>query len=321
LPELPEVETMRRGILPLLGGRITAVERLPCPRRPLTIAPRGEKFARLQTGQTIDEIERLGKRIVLRLSNELAVVIEPRMTGLVLLADPPSRDHLRICWRIRGAAAKAMWFWDRRGLGVVRVVDAKQFDRYYGPHKIGPDALAIDAAAFVERLQASRRAIKVALLDQRALAGVGNLYAAEICHLARVHPATRCDRIRADEWTRLHGATLEILADAVRNEGSTLGDGTYRNVLNQHGSYQNSHRVYDRKGEICTSCGQTEIIRIVQTQRATFFCPACQPKSRRLVASVTSTTLPAKNRATQDKSSPKSAGGKKRVASRRSEGV
>src|SRR4029079_9162712 len=123
------------------------------------------------------------------------------------------------------------------------------------------------------------RAVKVALLDQRAVAGIGNLYAAEILHVAAIHPALRCHRITRDAWKKIADATQAILAEAIRYEGSTLGDGTYRNALNQSGSYQNHHRVYERARQSCPRCGVgSEIMRIVQAQRATFFCPSCQRK-------------------------------------------
>jgi formamidopyrimidine-DNA glycosylase len=124
----------------------------------------------------------------------------------------------------------------------------------------------------------SRRAIKVALLDQRAVAGIGNLYASEILHLARIHPAKRCDLLKADQWQAIHRHMLAVLNLAIRYEGSTLSDGTYRNALNQSGGFQDHHRVYDRAGEACRQC-QGSIVRIVQAQRATFFCPRCQTKA------------------------------------------
>lgn len=281
MPELPEVETMRRGILGIVGSKITAVERCPCPRRPLTTTPPGKKFLDRQAGHKIDAVERVGKRVVLRLSSGDRVVIEPRMTGLVLLGEPPTTEHLRLHWKLRGRGIPDLWFWDRRGLGVVRVVDDREFDKYYGADRVGPDALLVAADVFRERFKKSRRPIKVALLDQTAIAGIGNLYAAEILHLAQIHPARPCTRLTIDEWTRVHAATIEVLETAVRYEGSTLGDGTYRNVLNQDGSYQNQHRVYDRAGELCQVCNTTVIVRIVQAQRATFFCPGCQKRSRR----------------------------------------
>ncbi len=126
------------------------------------------------------------------------------------------------------------------------------------------------------RLAATQRAIKVALLDQKLVAGIGNLYASEILHVARIHPQRRGDQLKRSEVRRLSAATQSVLATAIRYEGSTLGDGTYRNVLNQNGSYQNEHRVYARAEERCPTCRRDSIRRIVQAQRSTFFCPRCQ---------------------------------------------
>ena len=116
------------------------------------------------------------------------------------------------------------------------------------------------------------------MLDQSALAGIGNLYASEILHQAGIHPAARCDRLRRSQWQSLWQATQDVLHEAIQCEGSTLGDGTYRNALNQTGNYQNHHRVYMRAGQSCPSCRNGEIRRIVQAQRSTFFCPACQKR-------------------------------------------
>jgi len=129
-----------------------------------------------------------------------------------------------------------------------------------------------------DRLKASRRAIKVALLDQRALAGVGNLYASEILHLCGIHPAHRCDRLTRGDWQAIVATMHDVLATAIRYEGSTLADGTYRNALNQAGGYQNHHRVYDRADEACLRCKAGRVVRIVQAQRSTFYCPTCQKK-------------------------------------------
>jgi formamidopyrimidine-DNA glycosylase len=117
----------------------------------------------------------------------------------------------------------------------------------------------------------------VALLDQRAIAGIGNLYASEILHVARIHPAKRCDRISLAQWDAVAEATQAILTAAIRYEGSTLRNGTYRNALNQEGGYRNHHRVYDRASKPCPECREP-VVRIVQAQRSTYFCPNCQTK-------------------------------------------
>ncbi len=277
MPELPEVETMRRGVLGVVGGRIRQVERVPCRRKPISITPRIDYFRRRVVGHTIRQVDRVGKRVVLRLDSAEAIVLEPRMTGLVLVADPPSREHLRFRCRLSGSDTRELLYWDRRGLGNVRLFSRTEFDAAFGPEKLGPDALAMTANLFRTQLGGSKRAVKVALLDQRAVAGIGNLYASEILHAAGVHPARRCEKLTRAQWQRVADATHAVLETAIRYEGSTLGDGTYRNALNQAGSYQNHHRVYDKAGEMCPRCGgESRIVRIVQAQRSTFYCATCQ---------------------------------------------
>jgi formamidopyrimidine-DNA glycosylase len=279
MPELPEVETMRRGILCVVGSRVDDVERVACRRRPIAITPRIDRFRRRAVGWAIRDVGRIGKRVIVHLESGDAIVLEPRMTGLVLVTDPPTRDHLRFRCALSGNGVRELLYWDRRGLGNVRLFSSGELAAAFGPGKVGPDALSMTAELFRGRLGGSARAVKIALLDQRAVAGIGNLYASEILHLAGIHPARRCNRITRAEWRAIAETTHEVLETAIRYEGSTLGDGTYRNALNQAGSYQSHHRVYDRAGEACPRCGDGAVIcRIVQAQRSTFFCPSCQPR-------------------------------------------
>jgi formamidopyrimidine-DNA glycosylase len=281
MPELPEVETMRRGIAAIAGSTVAAAVQLPCKRRPILFQPRPSALAKRLVGRTVVEVGRLGKRVVLRISSGDRLIFEPRMTGLVLVADPPSEEHLRFRLDLADGPIPHVWYWDRRGLGSVRLVSEKQLAEQLGSGRLGPDALALSAENLRERLGTSRRAIKVALLDQRAVAGIGNLYASEILHLAGIHPGKRCNLLRAEQWQAIHARMLEVLHTAILHEGSTLSDGTYRNALNKAGGYQNMHRVYDRAGEPCTNCRAGTVVRIIQAQRATFYCPACQKKSLR----------------------------------------
>lgn len=278
MPELPEVETMRRGILGIVGSQIAGVERVRCRRRPILIEPRIERFRRLAIGAEVIDVGRIGKRVVVHLDRSCAMVFEPRMTGLVLLAEPPTVEHLRLRIGLSGGPIEELFYWDRRGLGSVRLLSEAELSDLFGNGSLGRDALQITAAELAERLADSRRAIKVALLDQRAVAGIGNLYAAEVLHRARIHPAKPCHRLLDDDWRRIHSATRKVLNAAIRYEGSTLADGTYRNALNRSGGYQNHHRVYDREGKVCPTCRTSQIVRIVQAQRATFYCPKCQPR-------------------------------------------
>ncbi|NUQ63422.1 MAG: bifunctional DNA-formamidopyrimidine glycosylase/DNA-(apurinic or apyrimidinic site) lyase [Pirellulales bacterium] len=280
MPELPEVETMRRGLLPIAGSRIVGLRRPPSRLRPIQVYPRVRDFRRRIVGRTISAVERLGKRIVVRLDSGDRIVIEPRMTGRVLLSDPPNRSHMRLVIDLQGESARRVVFWDVRGLGVVQLLSAAEFREHLGSEKIGPDALEITTEQLRGRLEKSRRAIKVALLDQRAVAGIGNLYASEILHRAGIHPELTCDRLRPQQWAGLRSAVAEVLGEAIICQGSTLSDGTYRTPADQAGGYQERHQVYQRAGQPCLRCGRKTIVRLVQVQRSTFFCPACQPRKR-----------------------------------------
>ncbi len=358
MPELPEVETMCRGIAAAVGCRIRDLRRPKSRLKSILISPRINHFRRRVAGRRIAAVRRVGKRVVLELEparagsphpsplpkgegtkctgsphpnsplkksifessgataglsssvfpsvsprtagqassgtlfrrtadplpkgegtkcagNDL-IVLEPRMTGLVLLANPPDEEHLRLVFSLEGGNVENVLFWDQRGLGVARLLSHKEFLQHYGPNRLGPDAMSISPDTLRERLGGGRRAIKVALLDQRALAGVGNLYASEILHRAGIHPAAPCRRLSAADWSRLHAAMRAVLRAAIRHQGSTLRDGTYRIARDDPGGYQRYHRVYQRKGEPCLQCGEARIERIVQVQRSTFFCPVCQ---------------------------------------------
>jgi formamidopyrimidine-DNA glycosylase len=214
---------------------------------------------------------------VLELSSGDLFVIEPRMTGLMLLESPPDRGHLRFEWRFGGGGDyESLWFWDRRGLGTIRLFSAEQYRRELGPNRLGPDALALTEADWLERCTKTHRAVKTALIDQKWVSGIGNLYASEILHAAGIHPELPVDALTSRPIGRLAAAVQDVLQKAICYEGSTLGDGTYRNALNQKGGYQSEHRVYARGGEVCLTCGKARIRRIVQNQRSTFFCPVCQ---------------------------------------------
>jgi len=270
---------MRRGVACVAGASIEKVEQVKSKLRPLQIRPSLETLRKRARGRTIVGVGRVGKRVVLELDSGERIVIEPRMTGRVLVADPPDKTHLRLVFHLRGPHPRLL-FWDSRGLGVVHLLSAQEFATALGPEKLGPDALEISAETLRERLSTSRRAIKVALLDQRALAGIGNLYASEILHRAGLHPELPCNRLRPAQWQRLQTAMREVLEEAVLHQGSTLADGMYRNAQNEAGSFQDHHRVYQRAGEPCLQCGRGPIVRIVQAQRSTFYCPVCQRSPR-----------------------------------------
>lgn len=276
MPELPEVETMRRGLLPVVGGRITKIEIPDIPYRPIVIEPDIELFRKRSVRRHILSVERIAKRVLVKLDSGDAIVMQPKMAGIAMIGEPPSANHTRMIVHVHGAAADRFLYWDRRGLGTVSLWSVEQVHEKLGPHVLGPDASVVDEAVFIERFRNIQRTIKIAMLDQSIVAGIGNLYAAEILHAAKVSPLLRCCDISLSQWKRVHKHTLRILNEAIEYEGSTLRDGTYRNAINGEGQYQNQHQVYDREGERCYSCKKADVLRIVQGQRSTFYCPRCQ---------------------------------------------
>lgn len=282
MPELPEVETMVRGIRAHVTHRPIG-DLVACANRckPINIKPTLARLRKRVVGKTFQAVRRLGKRVILDLSDGSSLAIEPRMTGLVLLADPPDVEHLRLRWDFDGPGQYAsFWFWDRRGLGTVTLFDQAALKARFALGTFGRDALEMTADHWVESCHKSAREIKVLLLDQKTVAGIGNLYASEILHRAGIHPGVPAKSLTPDALERLTQSVQFVLNKAIEYEGSTLGDGTYRNALNQSGRYQNEHRVYMRAGEMCSVCGDEEIVRIVQAQRSTFYCPMCQPESK-----------------------------------------
>jgi formamidopyrimidine-DNA glycosylase len=279
MPELPEVETMCRRIAPAVGCKINDVKRPKSRLQSISINPPLAVLRRRVQGQSIVAIRRIGKRVVLELNSGERIVFEPRMTGLILLNEAPNQKHLRLIFELTGGSAGRLLFWDQRGFGVVSLLSPRQFIEDLGPDRIGPDALCATPEILKDRFGESRRAVKVALLDQRTLSGVGNLYASEILHRAGVHPAVPCNKLKPRHWSAIHAAMQEVLHEAILHQGSTLRDGTYRASSDEPGGYQKHHRVYQRSGDRCLQCGKAEIVRIVQAQRSTFFCPACQRKS------------------------------------------
>ncbi len=278
MPELPEVETMVRGIRSHVEGRkIVHFGKCRCRCRPMAIRPAVSRIQRRVKGIEVLAVKRVAKRIVFSLSSGDCLVFEPRMTGLILLDDPPDRSHLRFEMRFSGRREfNSVWIWDRRGLGTLTLFTAREAEQKLGPTNLGPDALLMTTAQWGECCFRTARPIKVLLLDQKVVGGIGNLYASEILHVATIHPAVPANTLNPRQIKLLSEAVQLVLKEAIKYEGSTLGDGTYRNALNQSGRYQNVHRVYKREGEPCPTCGARSICRIVQAQRSTFYCANCQ---------------------------------------------
>lgn len=280
MPELPEVETMCRGIAGIAGQTIHTVRFPKTHLCDIEILPSKRTLRKRAQAQLITAVRRVAKRVVIELESTDSVVFEPRMTGRVLLAEPPDRDHVRALIEFADADQPPLIFWSMRGLSTLHLYSPDRLAEVIGPQRIGPDALQITADQLHARLTRSRRRVKVALLDQKVVAGIGNIYASEVLHRARIHPETLCLRISARACQRIQAETVAVLKEAIEAKGSTLRDGNYRTASDEPGGFQNMHRVYGREGLKCMACGRGTIRRIVQAQRSTYFCPLCQRRRR-----------------------------------------
>ncbi|GJM19702.1 MAG: formamidopyrimidine-DNA glycosylase [Phycisphaeraceae bacterium] len=294
MPELPEVESVRQSLEPIVGARVKRVRVrtrrvLVVPGDPVGGFSRSSSGARpkpvrrgaLLDGSRIARLERHGKQLAVLSDTGPALGIHLGMTGRVLIvaADDrtPARAHDHVVWTLDDG--RGVVFNDARRFGGVWAYadEAALRERWSA---LGPDALTIDGPALRARLARTTRAIKGALLDQGVLAGVGNIYADESLHAARIHPELRADRLRPDDAERLAAALRAILGHAVQAGGSTLADGTYTDADGQAGSYATRHAVYGRGGQACRVCGS--VLRSgTLAQRTTVWCPRCQRAPRR----------------------------------------
>ena len=274
MPELPEVETIVRDLAPrLVGRRIRTVElkKTDVLRRVskarLLAALRGNRFA---------AVERRAKHAVLRLANGQRLVIQPRMTGSLIVYDRPlTADEARYAVLICRLDDGALFVYrDVRRLGTVWLLHDRAWARYtaqYGPEPLAPD---FTASAFAERLRGSRAAVKKAIMDQKRLVGVGNIYANEALFQARIDPSRPAHRVTAAELAALHGALVDILTRAINSSGTTFRD--YRTGTGEPGNFQLELQVYDRAGEPCRRCGRRLVTTHAIDGRQTTFCAWCQ---------------------------------------------
>lgn len=279
MPELPEVETVRRSLHDaVVGARVTRVEigRLRSVRR---TGPDVVRAGLL--GETFIGTRRRGKYLFFDLGNGNSMMVHLRMSGRLLIADPdaPREPHTHVVLRLErpDAATIDMRFVDPRTFGEVVVFNPDD-DLVPETARLGLDPLVDDFTleAFRDALGGRRRGLKATLLDQSVVAGIGNIYADEIMHRARLRWDRRVDSLRLPQIRMLHQATVEVLAAAVEAGGSTLADTQYVDALGREGIFQTEHRVYAREGEKCVTCGRGVIRRVTGAGRSTHFCPICQ---------------------------------------------
>ena len=275
MPELPEVETIRRQLAPHLEGRtITDVEILD-PRWTRPVAP--QEVADQLRGARIEEVGRSGKYLVWALSDDRYLLLHLRMTGTLLFdpaVDPP---HTRV--RLALDDGHRLVYVDPRRFGTAQLVFGAPARDAYLTARLGVEPFTSEfTAEHLRRLARGRTApVKAFVLDQRRIAGVGNIYADEALFRAGIHPLRPAGRLTRAEWERLRDAIEDALAAGIEAKGASIDD--FRHVDGARGSFQDRFLVHTRAGEPCPRCGRP-IRKIVVGGRGTYVCEGCQRKPR-----------------------------------------
>ena len=278
MPELPEVETVRRGLMPRMAGR--RIVRLQQRRRDLRV-PLPEKFAARVEGRTVTGIDRRAKYLLIRLDDGQTLIVHLGMSGRMTLYDAETaashplgaHDHVVFDmddgWQVRFNDAR------RFGLKVLVPDEAVASHKYF--RSLGPEPLddAFTSEVLAARLAGRRTPIKAALLDQKTLVGVGNIYACEALFLAGISPRRSAHTVKGERADRLVAAIKRVLLRSIEDGGSTLRD--HVQPGGELGYFQTRFNVYDRAGIACPTpaCGHT-VRRLVQAGRSTFYCTRCQ---------------------------------------------
>lgn len=272
MPELPEVETVVRDLRPRLIGRmITAIrvgrKRL---RRPWSPAWRS-----LLVGARVGAVKRRGKWIVLQLANGSCLVVHLGMTGQFLVAPAKSRraDHTHLVFRLDDGIDELRFRDIRRFGSVTAWRTLEEVEEFFVGMKLGPEPFDLDSGMWSTSLAATERCLKAVLLDQRVVAGVGNIYADESLFEARLHPNRRASTLSRPEAERLRHAMVVVLERAIERRGSSIRN--YVGGSGLKGQYQEEFRAYGRTGKPCRRCRQA-LVCVRLAGRATHYCPKCQ---------------------------------------------
>jgi len=275
MPELPEAETIVRGLRPAVVGRtIRATQVLHSD----VLREARARFTRRVRGRRIVEVGRRGKNVLLQLDGGRLVAVNLGMTGRLLptagrVSETAPAAHPAVRFRLDDG--EALVFDDTRRFGTVECLDQDEWHRR--SRRMGPEPLeaTFTGSLLHVRLRASRTPVRSWLLDQRKIAGIGNIYANEALFVAGIHPQRRARSVSRSEARALHRGIRQVLRSAIESGGTTLRD--YRTASGEEGRYARRLRVYGRDGESCSRC-RNEIHRVVFGGRSAFYCPECQPR-------------------------------------------
>ena len=285
MPELPEVETVRRGLGPAMeGATLTRVE----TRRPDLRFPLPPRFAQRLEGARIGALDRRGKYLLAALSTGETLIMHLGMSGRFTVEDASARrpggfaqaqecdpKHDHVVFHLEGAVRSRVTYNDPRRFGFMDLAEPGGLDASRHFAGMGPEPLGnhFSPAVLNAALKGKAAPIKAALLDQRLVAGPGHIYVCEALYRARISPRRKAGSVAGLRGDRLHAAIVEVLRDAIEAGGSTLRD--FAAADGALGYFQHRFDVYDREGRACRSCGGT-IRRLVQAGRSSFYCPSCQ---------------------------------------------
>jgi len=279
MPELPEVETIRRGLLPQVAGKtIAAVEICPDAKgcRHLRRDEKGDFPDRVK-GRKVEGISRRGKYLLFHLDDDAVLVVHLGMSGQLLYREGKGERprHARIVFRFRPRGI--VFFNDPRKFGEVYLYSPREGRKAVDPFSLGPEPLndLFTPAALKKALKGKKSPIKAALLDQRVVAGMGNIYTDEALFRSGIHPRKAAGDLGPEQIRQLHREIRRVLREAIRLQGTSAADRQYVDTEGRLGRFQNRLRVYQRAGLPCPACG-TPIETLRLAGRTAHFCPRCQ---------------------------------------------
>ncbi|KPL03127.1 MAG: hypothetical protein AMJ90_04000 [candidate division Zixibacteria bacterium SM23_73_2] len=273
MPELPEVQTIVDALKKsIIGKKIKSVD-IDCSR---VFSQSKVSFKKGLKGKKIKNIKRRGKFLIIDLTENQTLLIHLGMTGGIFFSNKnqshKKHDHLII----KFSDKTQIRYHDPRKFGKVIKVTSSNINKIPEITKLGPEPLEISQSEFVDIFENKKGRIKTTLLNQRVLAGLGNIYSDEALFDAKIHPLTKTDRLKEKKLLQLHSSIQKILKNAIKAGGSSIDD--YLNIDGEMGLFQFQHKVYGREGEPCKVCG-AKIKRIRISQRSSFYCPRCQKLS------------------------------------------
>lgn len=275
MPELPEVETIRSQLAPHLEGRrFTAVE-IRDYRWTLPVEP--GLLAQELTGARIQRLSRLGKYMIWELDRDRYLIVHLRMTGSLLFNPEPGSRHVSVVFELDDGSR--LLYTDPRRFGTGRLIIGRAAKDAYLAQRLGvePFTAAFTASYLRDQARGRTAPVKSFILDQRRIAGIGNIYADEALHRAGVHPLRPAGRLTLAQWRRMKDAIEVALQAGIDSKGASIDD--FRHVDGARGTFQDSFLVHTREGEPCPDCGQ-EIRKLVVGGRGTYVCERCQPRPR-----------------------------------------